>query len=192
MLSGVNAIDSIQRLRDDVFRVDSDAEVDDDEPSTATQARIIAENSKSDMTPSISRTIMSSRGEGVPLSKQGEHKTPPTWIRSNAQLIKNRPSLKLDTLSMHVMDHGAGPNALVTIRAIDDEKHSSKLSLEERSRCGVLGRMLDSIWTKLLLVRCRAFSLPLSPHCAWCTYCVVVLSSLCVDQQCRRSGRYCR
>lgn len=116
---------------------------------------------------------MSSRGEGVPLSKQGKHKTPPTWIRSNAQLLKNRPSLKLDTLSMHVMDHGGGPNALITIRAIDDEKHSSKLSLEERSRCGVLGRMLDSIWTKLLLVRAAP---PHSPSLSlslldWCAYC---------------------
>lgn len=158
----------VQRLRDDVFRVDSDGEMEDDEPQTATQAQIIAENSKSDMKPSVSRTIMSSRGNGVPLSKQGEHKTPPTWIRSNAQLIKNRPTLKLDTLSMHVMDHGGGANALITIRAIDDEKHSSKLSLEERSRCGVLGRMLDSIWTKLLLVRVTFSLSPVSERCLTC------------------------
>ncbi len=97
-------------------------------------------------------TIMTSKGEGVPLAKRVRHATAPTWIRSNTQLMKHRPSLKLDTLSMHVMDHGGGPNCLITIRAIDDEKQSSKFSLEEKSRCGVLGRILDSIWTKLLVV----------------------------------------
>ncbi len=87
------------------------------------------------------------------MTKNGSrHTTLPTWIRSNAQLKKNKPQLKLDTLSMHLMDHGTGPVALITIRALDDEKHNEKLSLEEKSRCGILGRMLDAIWAKLLVV----------------------------------------
>lgn len=105
-----------------------------------------------------SHTIMTSKGEGVPLVKRIRHSSSPTWIRSNAQLMKNKPSLKFDALSMHMLDHGSGPNALITIRAIDDEVHHRHMSLEEKSRCGVLGRMLDAVWSKLLVVCCCFFS----------------------------------
>lgn len=129
-----------------------DDTVNEEEDDEAAAADVPSKLTPGDISSYTSHTIMSSRGNGMPLSKQIRHRTLPTWIRSNAQLMKNRPSLKLDTLSMHLMDHGSGANALITIRAIDSEKEGGKLSLEERSRCGVLGRILDSIWTKLLLV----------------------------------------
>ena len=66
----------------------------------------------------------------------------------------------------------AGPHALVTIRKIEDEvlpamftvkgrpigpsgmpsEKQIKRSIEERSRCGVMGRLVDGLWTKLLEV----------------------------------------
>jgi hypothetical protein len=40
----------------------------------------------------------------------------------------------------------------LTIRGMDDEKNGNGFSLEENSRCGVLGRILDGAWVKILQV----------------------------------------
>jgi Mg2+ and Co2+ transporter CorA len=156
------------RLRDDVFDysdIDSDEEHEEEKTrkQQSTEKSIPLQPSEANSGSSSPRwktqftknlySIVSSMGQGVPLSSHGARYTAaPTWIRSNAQLMKNKPSLKLDTLSMHLMNHGSGPNALITIRAMEDEKHSFRLSLEGKSRCGVLGRLLDAIWVKLLVI----------------------------------------
>lgn len=81
------------------------------------------------------------------------HRTQPSWTLSNSQLQGSPPSIGLETIGLHLLDQGSGPNALVTIRRIDGEKRSD-LNWEEKSRCGILGRMLDGVWTKLFEVTC--------------------------------------
>lgn len=97
--------------------------------------------------------IMQSVGKGIPLLTAERHRTQPTWTLSNSQLQTSGPSIGLETISMHILDQGSGPNALITIRRMDGEKRTD-LNWEERSRCGILGRMLDGVWTKLLEVTC--------------------------------------
>jgi hypothetical protein len=94
-------------------------------------------------------TIMKSKGKGVPLHRYEQYRTQPIWIASNNQLQKKPPSVKFDTIGLHIIDQGPGANALLTIRAIDHEK-SKKANLEERSRCGIVGRIVDGLWVKLL------------------------------------------
>ena len=94
-------------------------------------------------------SIIESKGKGVPLSLFERYSTQPTWVASNTQLQSKPPSIKFDTIGLHILDQGPGANALLTVRTIDNEKHK-KCSLEERSRCGIVGRIIDGLWVKLL------------------------------------------
>ena len=47
---------------------------------------------------------------------------------------------------------GYGPNSLITIRELDDEGCGGGRSLEQKSRTGVLGRVLAAVWGQLFTV----------------------------------------
>jgi hypothetical protein len=95
-----------------------------------------------------SKNIFQARGAGVAHRRAVRYDYPPTWLKSNAQLQRNPPLVRMHTMSMHVLDHGYGANALLTVREIDDEKHKG-FTLEQQSRAGVLGRIVSGVWVKI-------------------------------------------
>jgi hypothetical protein len=98
-------------------------------------------------------SILQTKGKALPLTQRERHKTPPTWTLSNSQLAKRPPIVKIDTVSMHILENqGRGANCLVTVRKLDQESSKFSQSLEARSRSGVVGRIFDGVWTKLLQV----------------------------------------
>lgn len=100
----------------------------------------------------IENSILEARGTAVPIHRKARHNTSPTWTLSNTQLAKRPPIVKLDTCSFHILDaENRGSNCLVTIRKLDEES-SRFTSLEAKSRTGVLGRIFDGVWMKLLHV----------------------------------------
>jgi hypothetical protein len=101
--------------------------------------------------PGDNHTIFSSNGSGVPIKHRAGYNYPPTWLRSNSQLYALPPHISIDSLSLHVLDHGYGPHALLTVRQIDPEKQK-RFTLEQQSRAGVLGRIISGVWVKLASV----------------------------------------
>ena len=93
---------------------------------------------------------------GIPMTRFHGRRTHPDWLTSSSNLKENPPSLECKTTSLSVIDHGYGPIGVISIREIDDEhnrKHNSRSwTLEELSRCGVLGRMFAGIRKKIMLV----------------------------------------
>ena len=93
-------------------------------------------------------TIFSSNGAGVPLRRRAGYNYPPTWLRSNNQINKSPPQVNIDSMSLHILDYGYGAHALLTVRQVDGERQK-KLTLEQQSRAGVLGRIVSGVWVKL-------------------------------------------
>ncbi len=98
--------------------------------------------------PSSTHTIFSSSGGGVPIKRRLGYIYPPTWLRSNSQLYTMPPVVAVDSLGVHILDQGYGAHTLLTVRQIDGEKQK-KLTLEQQSRAGVLGRIVSGVWVKL-------------------------------------------
>lgn len=96
-------------------------------------------------------TIFSSNGGGVPVRHRAGYNYPPTWLRSNSQIYAVPPQVNVDSISMHILDHGFGAHALLTVRQIDSEKQKY-FTLEQQSRAGVLGRITSGVWVKLARV----------------------------------------
>lgn len=93
-------------------------------------------------------TIFASNGAGVPLRRRAGYNYPPTWLRSNSQINKAPPQINIDSMSLHILDYGYGAHALLTVRQVDGERQR-KLTLEQQSRSGVLGRIVSGVWVKL-------------------------------------------
>jgi hypothetical protein len=98
-------------------------------------------------------TIFSSRGAGVPLRRSAGYDHPPTWLQSTSRMGAKPPTLAIATLSVTLLDYGYGAHALLTVRQIDAEK-MKRLTLEQQSRTGVLGRIVSGVWVKLAEVKC--------------------------------------
>ena len=88
-------------------------------------------------------------------------KTNPTWLISGSELKHKPPKLQFHDLSLHLLNQGHGPAALVTIREIDNEseaygatnkKKKSDNTLIEDSKCGIIGRILTGIRICILKV----------------------------------------
>lgn len=124
------------------FDADSDSEVEDKRVAMtfASSRRNTAHPARTD--------IFSTNGEGIPLRRRAGYNYPPTWLRSNSQIYKTPPQVNIDSLSMHILDYGYGAHALLTVRQVDAEKQK-KLSLEQQSRAGILGRIISGVWVKL-------------------------------------------
>jgi hypothetical protein len=60
----------------------------------------------------------------------------------------------IDTLGLHILDYGFGASVLLTVRKIDTETlhPHKKYTTEQRSRMGILGRMISGIWVRLAQV----------------------------------------
>lgn len=121
---------------DDEEEEDSDSEVEDKYVSRK-------ESSMQDKS-----TIFSTNGAGVPLRRRAGYNYPPTWLRSNSQINKSPPAVNIDSMSLHILDYGYGAHALLTVRQVDGERQK-KLTLEQQSRAGVLGRITSGVWVKL-------------------------------------------
>ena len=93
-------------------------------------------------------TLFTSNGSGIPLRRRAGYNYPPTWLRSNSQIYKSPPQVNIDSLSLHILDYGYGAHALLTVRQIDAERQK-KLTLEQQSRAGILGRIISGVWVKL-------------------------------------------
>ncbi len=93
-------------------------------------------------------TIFSTNGAGVPLRRRTGYNYPPTWLRSNSQINKSPPAVNIDSMGLHILDYGYGAHALLTVRQVDGERQR-KLTLEQQSRAGVLGRITSGVWVKL-------------------------------------------
>ena len=98
-------------------------------------------------------TIFSSKGAGIPLRRRTGYDYAPTWLQSNSQINANPTSIHIGTLSMHILDQGYGAHALLTVRQVDAEKQHRRLTLEQQSRAGVLGRIVSGVWVKLAEVK---------------------------------------
>lgn len=92
--------------------------------------------------------------------RQSKWRNDPTWLISGSDLKKRTPKLQFNDLSLHLLDQGHGPSALITIREIDNEKEAyganqkKKLSssLLEDSKCGIIGRILTGVRACILKV----------------------------------------
>jgi hypothetical protein len=98
--------------------------------------------------------IFSSRGQGVPLSAARSYTDTPTWLQATSHLRKHPAQVHMDTMSFHLLDQGFGTHTLLTVRQLDNEKQR-KLTLEQQSRAGVLGRIVSGVWVKLAQVHAR-------------------------------------
>mmetsp|Transcript_13380 Transcript_13380/g.13877 ORF Transcript_13380/g.13877 Transcript_13380/m.13877 type:complete len:932 (-) Transcript_13380:194-2989(-) len=95
--------------------------------------------------------------------RQSKWRNDPTWLISGSDLKKRTPKLQFNDLSLHLLDQGHGPSALITIREIDNEKEAyganqkKKLSssLLEDSKCGIIGRILTGVRACILKNLCR-------------------------------------
>ncbi len=120
--------------------------------------------------------IVGGEGAPLPLPTIRKYHSQPTWVASTGHLQKKPPLIQFDTLGIHVLDQGPGANGLMTIRKLDvvekaKDKKSKTIamlrarrgkgiigkrkgvsiwSIEEQSRSGVIGRILDGVWMKLL------------------------------------------
>lgn len=122
---------------DDTEDESSDSEVEDKYISRKNSAATVDRS-----------TIFSTNGAGVPLRRRAGYNYPPTWLRSNSQINKSPPQLNIDSMSLHILDYGYGAHALLTVRQVDGERQK-KLTLEQQSRAGVLGRITSGVWVKL-------------------------------------------
>jgi hypothetical protein len=77
----------------------------------------------------------------------------PQWILNSTQLDANPPSLNYDNLTCSLLDFGFGSSVLLSIHKMEDEDVKN-LSEDEKSRCGIIGRILAAIWVKLYEVKC--------------------------------------
>jgi len=93
---------------------------------------------------------------GIPIHSIRGRRSHPDWLISGSNLKISPPSINCKTSSISIIDHGYGPVAIVSIREIDDEKnrkhHTRKWTMEELSRCGVLGRIFCGIRKKIFKV----------------------------------------
>ncbi|KAJ1422210.1 hypothetical protein B484DRAFT_465359 [Ochromonadaceae sp. CCMP2298] len=99
----------------------------------------------------IKGSLFSSKGGMIPLPRVPRTHTPAVWLLSNSRLYKTPPRLQIDSMSFHLLDQGWGAHTLLTVRKIDDEKHKG-LDFEQKSRCGVLGRIVSGVWLRLAQV----------------------------------------
>ena len=106
-------------------------------------------------------TIFSSRGGGVSLGRRQGYDYPPTWLQASSHMRNHPPALQMDTLSLHILDQGYGANALLTVRQMDGE-NQKRLTLEQQSRAGVLGRIISGVWAKVAEVRNYLYLCPFS------------------------------
>lgn len=106
-------------------------------------------------------TIFSSRGGGVSLGRRQGYDYPPTWLQASSHMRNHPPALQMDTLSLHILDQGYGANALLTVRQMDGE-NQKRLTLEQHSRAGVLGRIISGVWAKVAEVRNYLYLCPFS------------------------------
>lgn len=94
--------------------------------------------------------------KGLPLPKYTQRSMEPTWLLSSNDLKKSPPNLKYDTLSIHILNQGFGPASIITFREIDDEGNTdAKRNLEQKSRTGVIGRILSGMRRKIFDVVCH-------------------------------------
>ena len=129
----------------------SDAELDDDDDAHSDNGDALS--ALHDNTVLSKSTIFSSGGSGVPLRRRAGYNYSPTWLRTNSQIYANPAHLRNDTMSLHILDQGYGPNALLTVRQIDPEKQQKRFTLEQQSRSGILGRIISGVWAKVAEVR---------------------------------------
>jgi hypothetical protein len=128
-------------------------ETDEEEDDAAAGAH----NAGIELLKSDTKNIFQARGAGVAHRRAVAYDNPPTWLKSNTQLLNDPPQMRMDTMSMHILDHGYGANALLTVREIDDEKNTG-FTLEQQSRAGVLGRIVSGVWVKIAEVIMRGRS----------------------------------
>jgi hypothetical protein len=83
----------------------------------------------------------------------------PSWLQSVAQIHKHPAQVHLHSLSIHILDQGFGAHTLLTVREIDPE-NQKRFTLEQRSRAGVLGRIISGVWVKLTQVTLICFFTP--------------------------------
>lgn len=76
-------------------------------------------NDKNESPTNSTFDIVTSRGEALPLPRIRKYATPPNWVASASHIQKKPPTVKFDTLGLHVLDHGPGANTLLTIRVLD-------------------------------------------------------------------------
>jgi hypothetical protein len=93
-------------------------------------------------------TIFDAFAKGVPVSRTTRTAEPPVWLLGSSALLKTPPQMRFDSLGMHILDYGFGPHALLTVRELDDEMQPGH-TLEQKSRTGVLGRIVSGVWAKL-------------------------------------------
>jgi Ca2+-binding EF-hand superfamily protein len=81
------------------------------------------------------------------------------FLLSHAVMKLRPPTIKTNGLSLHLLDQGYGTNTLLTVRTMDAEGGINNAKdgqdpwkLAERSRAGVLGRLLRGVWRKLMVV----------------------------------------
>jgi hypothetical protein len=75
----------------------------------------------------------------------------PSWLKSVAQIRKHPPKVCMNSLSIHILDQGFGSHTLLTVRETDSENQKT-FTQEQRSRAGVLGRIISGVWVKLAQV----------------------------------------
>lgn len=91
---------------------------------------------------------------------KSKYQAEPSWLLSSSDIKKRPPKIRCEDLSIHILNQGHEPAAIVTIRQIDDESvcHSSpnvsKLgsTIAEDSKKGILGRILVGIRGKIVKV----------------------------------------
>jgi len=81
------------------------------------------------------------------------------FLLTHGDMKLRPPTIKTNGLSLHLLDQGYGTNTLLTVRTMDVEGGLHELKdgqdpwkLSERSRAGVLGRLLRGVWRKLMVV----------------------------------------
>ena len=127
-----------------------------EESDSDSEAEDIAHSRKESSVGVDKSTIFSTNGAGVPLRRRAGYNYPPTWLRSNNQINKSPPQVNIDSISLHILDYGYGAHALLTVRQVDGERQK-KLTLEQQSRAGVLGRIVSGVWVKLAEVSTHTY-----------------------------------
>ena len=93
---------------------------------------------------------------GVPIGHHAVRNSHPDWLTSASDLKASPPQLQTQTISLSILDQGYGTIGVVSIHELEDEKRkkdkSRKYTMEELSRCGILGRILSGIRKKIFKV----------------------------------------
>ena len=114
----------------------------------------------------------------IPINLLGSsHDREAEWLLSTNDLKKRKPELETACLSASILDQGFGPIATITIRQIDiEEGHdASKLSLDAKSRLGVIGRILAGIRRRVFDVVGHNGTATLAASVADCPFALTLL-----------------